>query len=39
MTQEYETAVFTREAAVIDKERLMQREALSRFGLGYRPRH
>jgi len=38
MTQEYETAVTTREAAVIDKERLMQREALSRVGLGYRPR-
>ena len=38
MTQEYETAVTTREAAVIDKERLIQREALSRFGLGYRPR-
>ena len=38
MTQEYEMAVPTREAAIIDKERLIQREALSRFGLGYRPR-
>ena len=38
MTQEYESAVTTREAAVIDKERLIYREALSRFGLGYRPR-
>ena len=38
MTQEYETAVRTREQAVIDKERLIDREALSRFGLGYRPR-
>lgn len=38
MTQEYETAVTTREAAIIDKERLIQRDALSRVGLGYRPR-
>ena len=38
MTQEYETAVTTREAAMIDKERLIQRDALSRVGLGYRPR-
>lgn len=38
MTQEYETAVPERELAVIDKERLMKREALSKVGLGYRPR-
>jgi len=38
MTQEYETAVTSRDLAVIDKERLMMRPALSKFGLGYRPR-
>ena len=38
MTQEYETSVTSRAAAVIDKEHLLQREALGRFGLGYRPR-
>jgi NADH-quinone oxidoreductase subunit I len=38
MTQEYEMAQPTREATVIDKEHLIQRDALGRFGLGYRPR-
>ena len=38
MTQQNETAAFTRADTLYDKKSLMSRPSLSRFGLGYRPR-
>jgi len=39
MSQDYEMAVYTREETVYSKVNLMDRPALKKFGLGYRPRY